>query len=369
MKVPFVDLHAQYKRMQAEIDAAIADVLQRTAFIGGGTVKAWEAAFGEWLGRDHVIACGNGTDSLEILLAAFGIGPGDEVIVPAHSWISTAECVNMVGATPIFVDTIDGLYTIDPALIEAKITPATKAIIPVHLCGLPAEMDPIMALAEQHKLVVIEDCAQAHGARYKGKKVGTIGHAASFSFYPGKNLGAYGDAGSMATNDKAIALRARKIANHGQLTKHAHEFPGRNSRLDGLQAAILLAKLPHLDQWTAERQAHGALYRELLEPLGVHPTQVPDHMSHVYHLFMIQVANRDEVQTNLKAAGISTGVHYPTPLPLLQAYSSGGHHASDFPSVSAYTPKILSLPIYPEMSRDMIEYVVEQLKIALHVPV
>jgi dTDP-4-amino-4,6-dideoxygalactose transaminase len=367
MKVPFADLYAQYRSIQSAIDGAIASVIRDTAFIGGSVVKQFEADFAAHMDMPYCIACGNGTDSLEILLNAYEIGPGDEVIVPAHSWISTAECVSNVGATPVFADTDPQTYTIDPAAIEALITPRTRAIIPVHLYGLPAEMDPIMELAARHDLVVIEDCAQAHDALYRGRKVGTIGHASSFSFYPGKNLGAYGDAGGMLTRDEAIATRARMIANHGQLTKHDHRIPGRNSRLDGMQAAILSAKLPYLAGWTAARQAHAATYETLLRGSGIQLPTVPAHMSHVYHLYVVQVPARDQVKQTLQQAGIETAIHYPTPLPLLPAYAQLGYHDVQLPVAAGYHSRILSLPMYPEMTGEMIAHVCTTLIQSIHV--
>ncbi|RMG22255.1 MAG: DegT/DnrJ/EryC1/StrS family aminotransferase [Bacteroidetes bacterium] len=362
MNIPFVDLQAQYASIQAEIDAAIQEVMAHTAFISGRYARKFEAEFAAWLGVEHCVSCGNGTDSLEMLLKVYGVGPGHEVIVPAHSWISTAECVNAVGARPVFVDTHPQHYTILPEKIAERIGPATRAIIPVHLYGLPADMDPIMALAEQHGLVVIEDCAQAHGATYKGRKVGTIGHAASFSFYPGKNLGAYGDAGCMVTQDAHIATEARKLANHGQLVKHEHHFPGRNSRLDGLQAAVLSAKLPHLDQWIARRQEVAAAYTHLLEDAGFVLPQVPADRTHAYHLYVIQTPGRNQLQAELKAQGIATGIHYPAPLPFTGAYKELGYRETDIPNCAAYTPRILSLPIYPELTPEMVSYVTDKLK-------
>src|SRR5579863_8896253 len=269
MKVPFADLYTQYLSIKNDIDRAIETTIRNSSYIGGQAVRDFEAAFAAYVGIDHVIACGNGTDSIEILLQAFGVGKGDEVIVPAISWISTSEAVSTVGATPVFVDIEEEYFTMDPVLLRKAITPRTKAVIPVHLYGQPADMPAIMKIAEAHKLLVIEDCAQAHGAKIAGRTVGTFGHAASFSFYPGKNLGAYGDAGCMATNDPAIAEKARMISQHGQKGKHNHLIEGRNSRLDGLQAAILLAKLPYLGKWTEARIAHTKKYATLLRDAGV----------------------------------------------------------------------------------------------------
>ncbi len=357
MQVPFVDLKLQYQNIKPEIDAAIHQVINETAFISGKYAAAFEEGFASYLGIKHVIACANGTDSLELLLKAFDIGAGDEVIVPANSWISTSECVSTAGAKVVFVDSHPTLYTIDITKIEEKITPRTRAIIPVHLYGCPADMDAIMALSAKHNLIVIEDCAQAHGARYKGTMVGTIGHASSFSFYPGKNLGAYGDAGGMATNDENIATRVRMMANHGRLGKHDHGVEGRNSRLDGMQGAILSAKLPYLDRWTEARIRHSEQYSDLLKNTGIQIPSVPDYARHVFHLYVVQINSREYVQEKLKQAGIDTGIHYPIALPLLKAYEYMGHKPSEFPVASGQMGKLLSLPMYAELTKEQITYV------------
>ncbi|MFI5150579.1 MAG: DegT/DnrJ/EryC1/StrS family aminotransferase [Bacteroidia bacterium] len=365
MKIPFVDLHAQYNSIQKEIDSALASVIRDTAFIGGGGnkyVRSFEEAFGAFSGFRHCIGCANGTDSLEILLKAFGIGPGDEVIVPALTWISTSEAVGNVGAIPVFVDVHPIYYTIDVSLIEAKITSRTKAIIPVHLYGLPAEMDEIMIIAKKHKLYIIEDCAQSHAAVYKGKKIGTIGHAASFSFYPGKNLGAYGDAGAMAMNDEELAHTCRMIANHGQQEKHNHLMEGRNSRLDGLHAAVLSAKLPYLEKWTQARIEHASEYKNQLKGSAILCPSSPDYSKHVYHLYVVQVKNREGVQAKLKEAGVETAVHYPTPLPLLKAYAARGFKGSDFPVAVKACSEILSLPMFAELKESEIKSICVALK-------
>ncbi len=362
MKVPFVDLKAQYQNLKADIDQAVANVINEVTFVGGKYVKAFEEAFAQYLGIKHCISCANGTDSLEILLKAMGIGAGDEVIVPANSWISTSEAVSNIGATPVFVDILPDYYTIDPSKIEEKITPRTKAIVPVHLYGLPAEMDEIVAIARKYGLKVMEDCAQSHGATYKGKMTGTLGDCASFSFYPGKNLGAYGDAGAMVTNDDEIARMARLIANHGQPKKNEHEIEGRNSRLDSLQAAILSVKLPHLEKWTEARRRNADLYRKYLADLGIVLPKVPEYSRHVYHLFVVRVANRQQVMEKLKAEGVETSIHYPTPLPLLKAYQRFGYSAQDFPVAASQMHQILSLPMYAELTEEMIEHVATVMK-------
>jgi dTDP-4-amino-4,6-dideoxygalactose transaminase len=359
--IPFVNLKQQYLNHQSEIDKAIAEVINETAFISGKYANTFENEFAYYLGIKHVMSCANGTDSLEILLKAFGIGPGDEVIVPANSWISTSESVSTVGAQLVFVDALPLKYTIDTSLIERKITKKTKAIVPVHLYGCPADMDEIMALAKRYNLIVIEDCAQSHGATYKGKKTGTIGHASSFSFYPGKNLGAYGDAGAMATNIDDVATHCRMLANHGRLGKHDHGIEGRNSRLDGIQAAILSAKLPFLEEWTNARIANAEIYSKLLANTKLELPYTPQDCRHVFHLYVIKVENRNEVQEQLKARNIETGIHYPIALPLLKAYQHLGFKAEDFPVSSSQQSKLLSLPMYAEMTKEQITYVCENL--------
>lgn len=356
MRVPFVDLVAQYESIKIQVDDAIRQVISDSAFIGGPIVKQFEREWSRVIGSKHCVSTANGTDSLEILLQAFGVGQGDEVIVPSHSWISTAECVVTVGARPVFVDTINRLYTIDPEKIEAKITERTKAIIPVHLCGLPADIDPILRIAKKYKLTVIEDCAQSHLAEYKGKRVGTLGHAASFSFYPGKNLGAYGDAGAIVTDDDQVAEFCRRMANHGQLQKHTHMIAGRNSRLDGLQAAILLAKLPYLKEWTNLRIEKAKQYQDRLDE-RLNFTSIPEGYKHVFHLFVVQVENRDEVMGLLKAQGVDTAVHYPVPMPMMPAFKKYLGEGDCYEVNGKYVDKILSIPIYPELSATQIEHV------------
>ena len=351
MNIPFVDLHRQYQRIKDEIDAEIAGVIQDSAYIGGPRVSQFEAEFAEWLGIDHVVGCANGTDSIEMLLDALGIGAGDEVIVPALSWISTAEAVGTRGAKPVFVD-IDDTYCIDPTKIESKITAKTKAIIPVHLYGCPANMPAIMDIAEKYSLFVLEDCAQAHGAMINGQKVGTFGHCASFSFYPGKNLGAYGDAGGMATNDADIAQKVRMIANHGQPQKHTHLIEGRNSRMDGLHAAVLSVKLRHLDQWTAERIAAAARYQELLAESALTLPHTPEGFKHVFHLYVVQSEDRNGLAKKLGDAGVSTAIHYPTPMPAMACYGPLQTPASDYAVATSACQHILSLPMFGEIREE-----------------
>ena len=358
MKVPFVDLKAQYDSIKEEIDQAISDVLNNTSFIGGDVVRSFEDAFAKFIGADHCVTCANGTDSLEIILKAMEIGPGDEVLVPANSWISSAEAVNSVGAEPVFVDVLEGEYTMDPALIQKSVTAKTKAIMPVHLFGLPARMEAIMDIARACDLRVIEDTAQAHGAMIENQRVGVFGGASSFSFYPGKNLGAYGDAGGMLTNDPVLAEKLRRIGNHGQITKHDHQILGRNSRLDTLQAAVLKVKLPYLQNWIEERNRVADRYKDLINDKSIIPA-VPEGYYHAYHLFVIRAKNRSALQKAFDEAGIGHGIHYPTPLPFVQAYAYKGHTSKDFPVSEMLSKEIISLPIFPEMTDDQIERVSE----------
>lgn len=360
MHVPFVDLKAQYTGLKAEFDEAVLKVLSETAFISGRYADAFEKEFATYLGVEHCVAVANGTDAIEIALRAVGVGQGDEVIVPANTFIATAEAVSNIGAVPVFADIDAEHYTLDPARIEERITPRTKAIVPVHLYGLPAEMDAIVAIAKAHGLKIVEDCAQAHGSTYKGRKVGTFGDAATFSFYPSKNLGAFGDAGAIATNDADTAARSRLIANHGQLEKNRHTTVGRNSRMDGIQAAILSIKLKHLDTWLDARRANAAVYDRLLD--GKLPIPIaPDHSGHTYHLYVTRVPNRDAVMAKLKEAGIETSVHYPTAIPFMEAYTYLGYQPNEFPIAFDQMGELLSLPMYAELTEEMIEYVCEHL--------
>jgi dTDP-4-amino-4,6-dideoxygalactose transaminase len=363
IKVPFVDLYAQYLTIQSEIDSAIDRVIKNTSFIGGNEVKSFEDEYAKYFNIKHCIACANGTDSLEILLKAMGVGEGDEVIVPAISWISTSESVSSVGATPVFVDINSDYFTINTNLIEEKITSKTKAIIPVHLYGHPCDMDSIMQIAAKYQLKVIEDCAQSHLAEWNNQLIGTIGHAASFSFYPGKNLGAYGDAGAMITNDDAIAKVARQIANHGQEGKHNHIIEGRNSRLDGLQAAILKAKLPHLKNWTKQRIDIAAKYQSKLN--GLNDITIPivhEKAKHVFHLFVIKTNRREALIKFLEQNNIDTAIHYPTALPFLKCYYNRNFQPNDFPVASVVQSQILSLPMFAEMNPEQTNKVIDTIQ-------
>ncbi|WP_341714976.1 DegT/DnrJ/EryC1/StrS family aminotransferase [Limnobacter sp.] len=360
--VPFVDLHAQYLTIKPEIDAAIEDVIKTSAFIRGPYVQKFEEMFASMMEREYCVSCANGTDSLYIAMHALGVKPGDEVIAPAHSWISTSETITQAGGKVVFCDTDSDTYTIDPKQIEEKITGRTVGIIPVHLYGQAADMDAIMAIAKKHNLWVLEDCAQAHLARYKGKLVGTFGNAASFSFYPGKNLGAMGDAGAVVTNDRQLADRMAMYARHGGLVKGEHQIEGINSRLDGLQAAILSVKLPYLVAWTQARQKVASTYSEKLSNIeNLQTPYVAAEREHVWHLYVVQHPKRNELASQLNSKGIQTVINYPVALPFLSAYKRLGHTTANFPNAYRNQDLILSIPIYPEMSEDQQAVVIDSI--------
>lgn len=360
--VPIADLHAQYISIKHEIDTAIATVIRESAFIRGPHVENFEREFARALSIPHCVSCANGTDAIYIALKALGIQPGTEVITSAHSWISTSESITQAGGKVVFCDTDRDTFTIDPAQIEAKITPRTVGIIPVHLYGQAADMDAIMAIARKHNLWLIEDCAQAHLAKYKGQTVGTFGNAATFSFYPGKNLGAMGDAGAIVTADTKLAERMAMYARHGGLFKGDHQIEGINSRLDGLQAAILSAKLPHLPAWTRARQQWAAAYNTALADIPnllVPPSA--EGREHVYHLYVVRHRQRDALAAHLNATGIQTVVNYPVALPFLPAYSRYNHRTDEFPNAYAHQSTILSLPLFPEMTSVQHAHVVAEI--------
>lgn len=363
IKVPFVDLKAQYLTIKEEIDSAIKKVIEDTSFIGGEPVNQFESEFAKTYGIAHCVSVANGTDSLFIIMKMLGIGIGDEVITVANSWISSSETISQTGAKPVFIDIDPDYYSIDESLIESKITKRTKAIIPVHLHGQVVNMDSIMDIANRYNLLVIEDCAQSHFSEFKNKRVGTFGIAASLSFYPGKNLGAYGDAGCIITNNQELATKCRMYARHGALEKHKHQVEGINSRLDGLQAAILSAKLPYILKWTDARIKCADMYDSLLSDVAeiVIPKRRP-FTKHTFHLYVVRAENRNELIKFLKDNFIETAIHYPTALPNLKAYEYLGHKPNDFPIASAYQNQILSLPIYPELNKEQILYVVEMIK-------
>lgn len=362
--IPFVDLKAQYESLHEEINDAIAAVIDETAFIGGPFVKEFEDAFARYCGVDQCVGVANGTDALFIALKALGIGAGDEVITAANSFVATSEAIRMAGAQVVFVDCDPETYNIDVNRIEEKITSKTKAIIPVHLYGQPADMDPIRELARNHGLYVVGDAAQAHGALYKGQPVAKLADVTCFSFYPGKNLGAYGDAGALVTDDGQLALKIRMLANHGRIDKYDHEVEGVNSRLDGLQAAILSVKLKHLPRWTVRRRENASLYNRLLEETSlVTPVERCDTHA-VYHLYVVRVPDgqRQRLQDHLKSRGIATGIHYPIALPNLKAYAHLKHSETDFMRATLASNEILSLPMFPELSADQIAFVCDTVR-------
>ena len=359
MKVPFVDLHAQYLSIKPEIDAAIAEVIATSAYIRGPFVDGFEEKWAAAVGTKHCVSCANGTDAIYVALRGLGVKPGDEVITSAHSWIASSEVITQAGGRVVFCDTDADTFTIDPQRLEECITPRTVGIIPVHLYGQAADMDAIMRLARKHNLWVIEDCAQAHLAKFNGQTVGTFGNVATFSFYPGKNLGAYGDAGAIVTNDSALAEWMTTFARHGG--KGDHVMEGINSRMDGLQGAVLSVKLPHLAGWTEARRKVAAQYHALLGDLDDVVTPVVGaNRDHVYHLYVIRTERRDELRKHLKQAGVDTVLNYPKALPFYPAYAYLGHTPDDFPAAYANQSRILSLPIYPEMQDEAIAYVAEQ---------
>ena len=354
MAIPPFDLSVQLAELGEELDQAVLAVLRSGQYIGGKLIAEFEAAFAEFCGVPHAIGCNSGTDALVLALRGLGVGPGDEVITTAHSWISTSETITQAGGRVVFCDTDADTFTIDPKQIVAKITPRTVGIIPVHLYGQPADMDPILEIAQKRGLWIIEDCAQAHMAQYKGRTVGTLGTAASFSFYPGKNLGAMGDAGCIVTNDTKLAGWCELYARHGG--KGEHTMEGINSRLDGLQAAILSAKLPRLAAWTVARQNIAKKYDELLRDVAqVSTPMIANERTHVFHLYVIRCEERDALQAHLNVAGISTMLNYSRALPFYPAYSHLGHKAEDFPNAFANQSRILSIPIYPEMTDSMVQ--------------
>ncbi len=363
MKIPFVDLKAQYLSIQSEIDTAIAQVINETAFIGGKYVENFERNFAAIYGVKHCISVANGTDSLYILLKMLGVGPGDEVITVANSWISSSETISQTGATPIFIDIDPDYYAINEQLIEKAITARTRAIVPVHLHGQACNIEAIVEIAKRHHLYVIEDCAQSHFSEFKGRRAGTIGDAGSFSFYPGKNLGAYGDAGCIITNNDELALKVKMYARHGALKKHQHQIEGINSRMDGLQAAILDAKLPHILKWTDLRIKNAGLYDKHLAGIEdiILPKVRPD-TKHTFHLYVIRTGRRNQLAEFLKENGIETAVHYPVALPNMKAYEYLGHSPADFPIASQFQDEILSLPLFPELTEQQIIYVAGKIR-------
>jgi len=345
--IPFLDLKAQYRSIKEEVDAAIADVITNTQFILGPAVEGFERDFAAYCGVDYCVGVNSGTSALHLAMLAAGVGEDDEVITVSHTFVATAAAIMYCGARPVFVDVTPGTYTMDAALIEAAITPRTKAIMPVHLYGQCADMHPIMEIARKHKLVIIEDAAQAHGARYRGKRAGSIGDIAIFSFYPGKNLGAYGEGGAVVTNNRDYVDRMRMLRDHGQSRKYAHDILGYNYRLEGIQGAVLGVKLRHLDDWNRARRAHAAKYRSLLK---ANLLEEASYGEPVYHIFPLFSPQRDALQAHLTARGIATGIHYPIPVHLQKAFGESG----SFPITERAARETLSLPMFAELTEEQI---------------
>ena len=365
MKIKFVDLYAQYLSIKEEIDKAMEGVIKNSSYIGGEPVKTFEQEFSSLYGIKHCISVANGTDSLFILMKMLGIGKGDEVLTVANSWISSSETISQTGAKPVFIDIDHLYYSIDENRLEEKITPNTKALIAVHLQGQMCAIGKIKDICEKHGIFLIEDCAQSHFSEFEGGRAGTFGVAGSFSFYPGKNLGAYGDAGCIITNDDKLAEKCRMYANHGALKKHHHLIEGINSRLDGMQAAVLSAKLPHILDWTAKRIEKADYYTRQLNmlcPQVITPVVRPG-TKHTFHLYIIRTSQRDELKSFLADKGVETMIHYPCILPVLPAYIYLEEKGENYPVAYSFQPQILSLPIYPEISTEEIDYVVESIQL------
>lgn len=363
MNIPFVDLKAQYHSIKKEIDKAIGEVLESCSFIMGPKLKAFEDRFGQMHDSPFCLGTSSGTDALHLALWALGIGSGDEVIVPANTFIATAEAVSLTGATPVFIDIDPKTYNLDPENLEESITPKTKAVIPVHLYGQPADMDPILAVVKGRSLAIVEDACQAHIAKYKGRPVGSFGDIGCFSFYPGKNLGAYGEGGAVVTKDETLFQIMTQIRDHGSSRKYYQDRIGHNYRLEALQAAVLSVKLNYIQSWTEMRRANAQLYNHCLSDIEevVCPFEA-DGCYHVYHLYVIRAKNRDALQSYLKDRGIATGLHYPIPLHLQKAYAFLGYKKGDFPVAEQAAEEILSLPMFPELTEEQIKYVAEVIR-------
>lgn len=369
MKIPLVDLKAQYNNIKPEVDAAIQRVLDHTGFILGKEVTDFEAAFADYTQANGAVGVASGTAALQLSLQACGIGPGDHVATTAHTFFATAEAISLVGAHPVFVDIDPETYTLDMNHLEDVLKQYSqaperriKAVIPVHLYGLMADMDALSTLAQRYDLWVIEDAAQAHGAEYSGRRCGSIGNLACFSFYPGKNLGAYGDAGMVTGNDSQLLDRVRSLRNHGRTSKYEHHEVGTGERMDALQAAILAAKLPHLERWTEARRRHAHYYNKLLEGADVITPCEPPQARHVYHLYVIRSQQRDALLAHLQAKGVGAGIHYPLPLHQQPAYAHCGYENVHLPRTEQAAREVLSLPLYPEISDAQMDHVVNALK-------
>jgi len=365
--IPFADLQSQYRSIKGEIDAAVGRVLDSAQFILGEEVAAFERDFAQYCQVSETVAVNSGTSALHLALLAAGIGPGDEVITVPFTFVATVSAIGYTGARAVFVDIEPEYFTIDPAKIEAAITPRTRAIMPVHLYGQPADMDPILEIASRHRLAVIEDAAQAHGAEYHGRRCGSLAEMAGFSFYPGKNLGAYGEGGGVTTTRADVAKTCRTLRDWGQEKRYEHRVKGFNYRMDGIQGAILRVKLRHLEAWTEKRQQVAAWYAETLDPESVRLPKARPGCRHVYHVFAVRTDDRDKLRDVLGAQGIQTGIHYPIPVHLQPAHADLGYYAGDFPNAEAAAREVLSLPLFPEMTRDQVETVAAAISAAARV--
>ena len=363
--IPFVDLQAQYRALKPEIDAAVLKVLDQAAFILGPAVAAFEKDFAAFCGTREAIGVNSGTSALHLALLAAGVGPGDEVITVPYTFVASVAAIEYAGAKPVLVDVEPDYWTMDPATLEAAITPRTKAIMPVHLYGQPADMDPILEIARRHGIPVIEDAAQAHGSEYKGRRCGSMGLLGCFSFYPGKNLGAYGEGGAVVTGDPALAKRIRLLRAWGEEVRYEHTFKAFNYRMDGVQGAVLGVKLRHLGAWTEARRANAAEYGRQLAGTSVKPPVERAGCRHVYHLYPVRLAQRDAWRAALGEAGVQTGVHYPIPVHLQPAYRDLGYHAGDFPVSESVSHEVLSLPMFPELTAAQIGTIAGLIKAGL----
>lgn len=360
--IPFLDLKAQYREIKPQVDAAVARVIESAQFVLGPEVAAFEERFAAYCGVRHCVAVNSGTSALHLALLAAGVGPGDEVITVSMTFVATTAAILYCGAKPVFVDVDPDTWTMDPNLVKAAITPRTKAILPVHLHGLMADMDPIIEVADRAGLIVIEDAAQAHGSEYRGLRAGSIGDIGCFSFYPGKNLGAYGEAGAAVTNSSDLARQLALLRDWGQELKYSHVLPGYNFRMDGMQGAVLNVKMAYIESWTEARQAVASHYDRLLACAQFKRPAPPPHCRHVYHVYAVEVEHRDQVQKALSAAGIGTGIHYPVPVHLQKAYGELGYGRGDFPVTEAIANRFLSLPIYAELQPEQVANVVLELE-------
>jgi dTDP-4-amino-4,6-dideoxygalactose transaminase len=362
--IPFVDLKAQYHAIKAEIDEAVSHILENSQFVLGPEVAAFEKEFAQYTGGAHAIGVNSGTSALHLAMLAAGVGPGDEVITVPFTFVATTAAIGYTGAKPVFVDIDPVSFTMDASRIEAAITPRTKAIVPVHLYGQAADLDPILEVARRHKLIVIEDAAQAHGAEYKGRRVGSIGELGCFSFYPSKNLGAYGEGGAVVTNNPEFVRTIRMLRDWGAEKKYLYVLKGYNYRLEGIQGAILRVKLRHVAAWTEARRAHAARYNELLAGSGVGTPQAMAYARHVYHVYAVRSKQRESLWKTLQDREVQTGIHYPIPVHLLPAYSELGHHPGDFPHSEQAADEVLSLPMFPELTPAQVETVAEAVRIS-----